>query len=278
MNPKLDKSTMFGHYVQLIGLVVILIISIIDYLVVIDLSLSILYLLPISFVSWHGKRWFSLILVLVSTVGWLIAESAAKTDLHPFLLLWNTVVRFIVFFTIAYLFSSLKQAYEKEKTLAQIDGLTGIANRRFFIELLKQESKRSHRYGRCLTLAYFDLDNFKQINDRLGHNAGDKLLKLVAQTIKKEIRATDTIARLGGDEFALLLIETSYEQGQIILPRLQQKLMTAIQNSPTVSLSIGAVTFLTIPDSVDEMLEKADILMYKVKKNGKNNIEYQLFN
>jgi diguanylate cyclase (GGDEF)-like protein len=247
-------------------------------LVVIDLSLSILYLLPISFVSWYGKRWFSLLLVLVSTVGWLIAESAAKTDLHPFLLLWNTTVRFIVFLTIAYLFSSLKQAYEKEKTLAQIDGLTGIANRSFFLELLKQESKRSHRYSRCLTLAYFDLDNFKQINDRLGHNAGDKLLKLVAQTIKKEIRATDTIARLGGDEFALLLIETSYEQGQIILPRLQQKLMTAIQNSPNVSLSIGAVTFLTIPDSVDEMLEKADILMYKVKKNGKNNIEYQLFN
>ncbi len=84
---------------------------------------------------------------------------------------------------------------------------------------MRLEYKRSLRYGHCLTLAYLDLDNFKEINDRLGHYAGDKLLRLIAQTIQKQIRETDTIARIGGDELALLLPETNYETGQAKLKR-----------------------------------------------------------
>ena len=105
---------MSKYYAQFIGFFAVIIISAIDYFVVIDISLSILYLLPISLTSWYGKRWFSVFLVLTSTVGWFIAESAAKTNLHFLLLLWNTAVRLIVFMTIAYLLSKLKRAYEKE--------------------------------------------------------------------------------------------------------------------------------------------------------------------
>lgn len=129
------------------------------------------------------------------------------------------------------------------------------------------------------TLAYFDVDNFKQINDHFGHNTGDKLLIIIAQTIKKQIRETDTVARLGGDEFALILPETNYQAGQSILPRLQQKLNLAIAAySPPISLSIGAVTFLSLPNSIDRLIDEADRLMYQVKKNGKNRLEHQLFN
>ena len=265
-------------YTSLIGLLAVVIISILDYLIVIDISLSILYLLPISLTSWYAQRWFSIFLVLMSTVGWFIAESAAKTNINVLLLLWNTGVRLIVFLTIAYLFSNLKIAYEKEKRLAQIDGLTGIFNQRFFLELLRMEYKRSLRFGHCLTLAYLDVDNFKHINDRFGHSTGDKLLKIIAKTIKKEIRETDIIARLGGDEFALLLPETNHEAGSSVLYRLQQNLMTAIKAySPPVSFSIGAVTFLSLPNSINEMLDEADSLMYQVKKSGKNNIQHQIF-
>lgn len=266
-------------YTSLIGLLAVVIISILDYFIVIDISLSILYLLPISLTSWYAERWFSVFLVLMSTVGWFIAESAAKTNVNLLLLLWNTGVRLIVFLTIAYLLSSLKIAYEKEKRLAQIDGLTGIFNQRFFLELLRMEYKRSLRFGHCLTLAYLDVDNFKHINDRFGHSTGDKLLKIIAQTIKKEIRETDIIARLGGDEFALLLPETNYEAGSSVLYRLQQNLMTAIKAySPPVSFSIGAVTFLSLPNSIKQMLDEADSLMYQVKKRGKNSIQHQIFN
>ncbi len=214
-----NRETVSKYHAQLIGLFAVLIISIIDYIIVIDISLSILYLLPISLAIWYGTRWFSFLLVLISTVGWFIAEFAAKTNLHWLLLFWNTAVRLIVFLTIAYLLSSLKIAYEKEKNLARTDGLTGIINQRFFLKLLRLEYKRSLRYAHCLTLAYLDLDNFKEINDRLGHYAGDKLLRLIAQTIQKQIRETDTIARIGGDELALLLPETNYETGQAKLKR-----------------------------------------------------------
>ena len=226
-----NKGTILKNHAPLIGLLIVLIISIVDYIIVIDISLSILYLLPISLTSWYSTRWFSFILVLISTVGWFIAEFAAKTNLHWLLLFWNTAVRLIVFLTIAYLISSLKIAYEKEKKLARTDGLTGIINQRFFLELLRLEYKRSIRYDHYLTLAYLDLDNFKEINDRFGHYVGDKLLRLIAQTIQKQIRETDTIARLGGDEFALLLPETHYETGKVTLQRIQQILKTTIEDS-----------------------------------------------
>lgn len=278
MASEVSQRQRSNYYIEAINFIIVLIFSIIDYTVVIDISLSILYLLPISFTSWYGNKSFSYFLVLTSTIGWFIAESVAKTNLPLFLLLWNTAVRLIVFFTISYLLSSLKIAYETEKTLSQTDSLTGIANRRHFIESLRIETKRSLRYDRGLTLAYLDLDNFKTINDRLGHNTGDKLLKLVAQIVRQQIRETDTFGRLGGDEFALLLPETSYEGGRAILLRLQQHLKAAITAySPPVSLSIGAVTFLSIPDSVETMLEEADKLMYRVKKSGKNQIEHQIY-
>lgn len=266
------------YYPKTIGILAVLGIGWLDYLIVVDISLSILYLLPISLTSWYGKKWFAVFLIFVSTVAWFVAEFRAKSNLSLLILLWNTAVRLIVFFTVAYLLSSLKIAYEKERNLAQTDGLTEIANRRFFLELLQLEYQRSLRYDRCLTLVYFDLDNFKKINDCFGHDAGDKLLRLVAQTIQKQTRQTDTIARLGGDEFALLLPETNYEAGKILLYRLQQKLMTAIEAySPPVSFSIGAVTFLSLPDSSEQMLDEADNLMYRVKKKGKNSIEHQVF-
>ena len=279
----MEKNLRINHkirsdcYVRLIGLIAVLLIGIIDYFVVVDVSLSVLYLLPISFASWYGKRWFSVVLILISTIDWFVAELAAKSNIYFSRLIWNTTVRLVVFLTVAFLLSNLKSSYEREKYLAQNDGLTEIVNRRFFLEILQAEYKRSLRYKRTFTLAYFDLDNFKEINDRFGHQTGDKLLKLVAQTSQKQIRKFDTIARMGGDEFALLLPETNYENAKLVLNRLQQHLMEVIEAySPLISFSIGAVTFLTLPNSIDEILETVDSLMYEVKKSGKNGIKHQL--
>lgn len=277
-NLEIGQEAMPTRYVKLLGLIAVLFIGVIDYFIVVDISLSILYLLPIAFISWYGTRWFSVLLVLISTISWFIAEFAAKSNLHLALLIWNTIVRLVVFLTVAYLLSNLKLAYEREKTLSQTDGLTKIANRRFFLEILAKEYKRSLRYECSFTLAYLDLDNFKQINDRFGHQTGDKLLKLVAQTIQKQIREIDTVARLGGDEFALLLPETSYQNGKLVLDRIQQQLMKAIEGySPPVTTSIGAVTFLDLPESIERMLESVDNLMYEVKNSGKNGIKQGLF-
>ncbi len=260
-----------------IGILSVLLIGLIDYLIILDVSLSICYLIPIFIVTRYVKRAPGVLLSVISAVLWYLAEYTAKIDLNVLLLLWNTIVRLTVFLIVVYLLSALKDAYEREKNLARIDGLTKIYNRRYFWEILRVESKRALRYQRSLTLVYFDVDNFKIVNDRLGHIKGDELLCLIAHTVRNSIRETDIFARLGGDEFALLLPETDYQPAQLVLQRLQQKLSKAAkENSFEVGFSIGAATFLELPKSIDNMLERVDRLMYQVKNSGKNGLKHQL--
>ncbi|WP_051036080.1 GGDEF domain-containing protein [Stanieria cyanosphaera] len=141
----------------------------------------------------------------MSTISWFIADLHANVYDYFWLPYWNASVRLGFFLITASLLAALKQAYEEQQKLARTDFLTELINRNFFLELLQLESLRSLRYQRPFTLAYLDIDDFKLINDRYGHHHGDKLLKIITQTIKKEIRATDIFARLVGDEFALLL-------------------------------------------------------------------------
>ncbi|GAB4540371.1 MAG: hypothetical protein Tsb0014_31550 [Pleurocapsa sp.] len=255
----------------------IVLIGIVDYFITVDISFSICYLIPISFVTKYTNKQIGIFLSISSAFSWYIAEVAAKSHLNFLILFWNTLVCLSVFIIIVYLLDTLKYAYEREKTLARIDGLTQIYNRRYFIDTLTIESKRAIRYQRYLTLAYFDVDNFKAINDHFGHGRGDKLLVLIANTVKNTIRETDTIARLGGDEFAILLPEIDYQAAKLVLTRVYQQLTLAVkQQELEVGFSIGAVTFTDLPDSVEQMLERVDKLMYQVKLEGKNQLNHQV--
>jgi diguanylate cyclase (GGDEF)-like protein len=172
----------------------------------------------------------------------------------------------------------LRLALENEAELARLDPLTRLANRRAFFELLEAERSRTIRYGRPLTLVYLDLDAFKQVNDSMGHAVGDELLKTVANTLRTSLRASDTVARVGGDEFSLLLPESGLGTAEVVLRKLQSRLLTAMheQHWP-VTFSMGAVTFLRLPESCDEMLHAADQLMYEVKTHGKNGIAVETY-
>ena len=260
-----------------LGTISILIIGVADYIVLPDISLSICYLIPIAFITKHLDKRAGIFLSFLSAFCWDLAEDVGKARLGLVLLLWNTFVRLTAFLTIVYLLSTVIDAYKRERNLAQIDSLTKIYNRRYFLEALQNETKRAIRTQRCLTIVYFDIDNFKQVNDRLGHAQGDRLLYLVAQGVNQSIRATDIFARLGGDEFALILPETIYQTAQLILQRIHEQLnKVAQENAFEVSFSIGAVTFKKVPDSIDKMLEKVDYLMYQVKNSGKNGIKHHL--
>ena len=257
-------------------LLLIFSIGLLDYLIVVDLSLSICYLIPIAIATRYVGKKLGILLSVFSSLLWYVAEVAAKANLFYLLLVWNTLVRLTVFLVVVHLLSALNQAYQKEKEIARIDGLTKICNRRYFLDILQIETKRSIRYGRYLTLAYFDVDNFKLVNDRYGHHQGDRLLYLIANTVKKSIRETDVVARMGGDEFTLLLPETDYKSAHLALQRIHKQLVNAVKtNNYDVSFSIGAVTFVSFPDTISKMLEQVDDLMYRVKRNGKSDLEHK---
>jgi diguanylate cyclase (GGDEF)-like protein len=157
--------------------------------------------------------------------------------------------------------------------LSQIDYLTGIANNREFYQQIHAELTRASRSKRPISLAYIDLDGFKQVNDRLGHRSGDALLRTVAKIFQSTIRRTDTAARLGGDEFAILFPSTGQADARCIMQRLQTVFLKHMEESQTgVTLSAGVISFTSLPDSVDEMIHQADALMYEAKAGGKNNI------
>ena len=136
----------------------------------------------------------------------------------------------------------------------------------------------SRRYQRTFTICYLDADNFKLINDRLGHNVGSDLLVKVVQVTKSTLRATDTIARLGGDEFAILLRETDEKAARTVVKKLRANLLSEMRsNDWTVTFSIGVMIYTQSPENVDEVIKLADHLMYEVKMNRKNSVKFAEF-
>ncbi|MBD0336661.1 MAG: GGDEF domain-containing protein [Cyanobacteria bacterium Co-bin13] len=256
-----------------------LLIGAIDYLVLLDVALSIFYLIPVAIATWFVGYRAGLVVSIFCAAAWFQADATAiQCGADPPLRYWNASVRFGFFLILSYLLSELKQAYRREQQLARLDGLTGANNRRFFMELLDAELARARRYQHPLTLAYLDLDDFKQVNDQLGHSAGDRLLQRVAQVLREGVRSHDSIARLGGDEFAVMLPQISFEQAQLALSRLHQQLQALSQSEHwPVGFSIGAATFLKLPDSVDTLISQTDHLMYGVKREGKNRLRCQQY-
>lgn len=264
--------------ILLIGIIWLLIVAFIDYVIVANISLSIFYSLSIFLGTWCLGKSAGLAFSLLSSLAWFVSEINAQENEPLFILEWNTLVRLLFFLIITHLLTEIKQSYEREKCLARTDRLTGLWNRLYFLELLDLEIKRFQRKSQPFTLAYLDIDNFKKVNDTWGHNRGDKLLILTAQVLQQNVRQVDAIARLGGDEFVLLLPETDLKNGNLVLQRVNKKLreMIEIESFP-VGFSIGAVTFYSLPESIDEILAIADRWMYEVKKNGKNRLNHHAY-
>jgi diguanylate cyclase (GGDEF)-like protein/PAS domain S-box-containing protein len=173
---------------------------------------------------------------------------------------------------------ALKKAYEYEKELARVDPLTGAANQRSFYELAQREIERSRRYKHPFTIGYFDLDDFKAINDKFGHKVGDEILSAVVKHATGHLRKTDLFARLGGDEFAFLLPETGPELAQTIISKFQKDIVFRIQEIyGRVTFSIGVLTCIDSSLTLEEILKLVDDLMYAVKREGKAGIKYAVY-
>jgi len=262
-----------------IGCVLVLLVGILTYLAGPELSSAVFYSIPIVLVTWFTGRSIGLIFSTLSALAWLIVDlTSGATYSNPSIPYWNGVARVSSFFILTIVLSSLKSTLKQEKETSRIDFLTGIRNRRYFIELANMEINRARRYEHPFTVVCLDLDNFKTVNDCFGHTTGDILLRLVARTIRENIRVTDTVARLGGDEFGILLPETGRNMAEVIIQRVQKVNLDYMRKYGwPVTLSIGVVTFTSPPSTVDEMLRISDQLLYNAKNNGKNSIKYEVF-
>jgi diguanylate cyclase len=149
------------------------------------------------------------------------------------------------------------------------DHLTQVGNRNKLDEVFIRESQRVDRYGGVLSLIIFDIDNFKSINDRFGHLAGDKILIEVSQLIEKTIRSTDTIVRWGGDEFIILLPAITLSQAQKVAIKLQDRVVAyvpSVRGLDTVLISVGAGEYEEGED-IDNLVSRADQEMYQNKED-----------
>ncbi|HXX33014.1 MAG TPA: diguanylate cyclase [Thermodesulfobacteriota bacterium] len=261
------------------GFVMVPLVGILNHIAGPQLSLTIFYMIPIALVAWFTERWFGFIFSILSALVWLVVDltsgAAYSSSDIPY---WNGLARLGSLFIFTFILSTLKKSLKQEKEYSRTDFLTGIRNRRYFIELVDMEINRTRRYGHPFTIASIDLDHFKIVNDCFGHSTGDILLRLVALTIQGNIRITDMVARLGGDEFAILLPETGRNAAEVILQKVQKTTLDILQTHAwPVTLSIGVVTFTSPPSTVDETLRISDRLMYSAKNDGKNRIQYDVF-
>jgi diguanylate cyclase (GGDEF)-like protein len=255
----------------------LILISYLDYQIHPKISLSVFYLFPVSLITWFISREAGFIVSGLSSVAGFLTKFRGDTLTSGVIIsFWNATVMLIVFLTVSSLLIKLRETLKQEQTLGRTDRLTGVPNKRLFLELAEMEVKKVHRYRHPLTVVNLDIDDFKLFNQNLGRNLGDELLYTVAQSLKNSIRETDIIGRIGENEFSIILPGIGYELANSVICRLKSQLWETMENHQwSVTFSVAAVTFNNPPNSIDEMLHQADHLMYVVKNNGKNCIKHK---
>lgn len=259
-------------------------VGLIDFVTGPHLSFSPFYLVPIGIAAWWLAPPVAALTVAIGVACGFWAEYAWPVEYPLAVSAWNAVARLLVLGGGALLIHHLRKhgdglvqardhltaALEKEHALSRTDGLTELANRRCFIEALGSAVERR---ASDLAVAYLDLDDFKLVNDRHGHAAGDALLRRLARDIQQAVRDDDLPARLGGDEFAVLFYRANPAVVHGVLERLLHVAESASNLPDTrVGLSIGVVHFRHAPARVEDLLHKADRAMYRAKRAGKGRI------
>jgi diguanylate cyclase (GGDEF)-like protein len=184
---------------------------------------------------------------------------------------------FILFKKLKIIFLNYDNLLKKEKRKAEFeaihDPLTKIPNRRFFNQKLKEEFLRAKRYNNTFSLAMFDIDHFKKINDTYGHDIGDIVLKKLTYFIKKNIRKTDFFARWGGEEFMIIFPYTDLKNAKKICETLKNRLQESksVQTPVKFTISCG-VTQYRKDDTIDLLLKRVDEALYKAKNSGRDKI------
>lgn len=211
---------------------------------------------------------------LVQTLSWisiLVITLSAIAGFGGIGIIWLLATRaYILQQAVIRRTAALRRTTSRLRQLATTDELTGLFNRRFFLSRWNLEFQRARRYQRPLACLMIDVNGFKEVNDKLGHPAGDQVLKTVAETLKNQIRNSDLLARFGGDEFIIALPETAPDQAATVADKLRKiRIPAQDDTSVSVTLSVGIGTLQGTENSPAEVLKAADGRLYRDKRQSK---------
>lgn len=244
------------------------------------IALSVLLALLIASVVTRVSSAFAASMMSLSTylIYLLIAYYAMRFEN-----LWLEVIYPLIFsivaFTCAYIIKYLIKSrdFEQQYKLATTDGLTELYNHRYFQEQMRMQVEQSKRYNNNFSLIIIDIDFFKKFNDTFGHQSGDAVLRQVAQTLKRNVRATDIVCRYGGEEMSIILPNTSKDEAQSTAEKICQRVASrkfklAQDKETNVTISLGVSTFPNDGDTASKVIDAADKRLYNAKHNGRNQV------
>lgn len=263
-----------GAWTSTFSLLLILLLSWFDWVSGYELSFSVFYLVPVSLAAWYSRGRSCYVLGFSAAAAWQFSNAlAGETLSHPIYYFWNALTRLGFYAVMAYVLRELRSVLARERKASRRDHLTGLYNLKAFEESLEREHARALRHQKPLAVGFIDLDNFKKVNDGMGHAEGDRVLTRVAQALTENLRKSDVIGRVGGDEFVILLPQTGLDEGEAVARKLVDCLtVLSTQEGWPISASLGLVALLSprAEQTTAEILKLSDALMYKVKEKGKN--------
>jgi diguanylate cyclase (GGDEF)-like protein len=246
----------------------------IDHFTGTEIRVLSLYFVPLALAGWQLKRTGAVFASLFATFVWPLAQYTSGVR-YSSAAIWsiNILTQAAAFFTVGLLVAEHAKRLRVEESLSRTDALTGLRNRRVLVDEATMTLELCKRHARPVSVAYIDLDNFKQVNDSYGHARGDQVLKECASIIASSLRSTDLAARFGGDEFALLLPETSPKDAVALMERVRMNLANnAGLQSMGVTATIGVIGEEVSRTAIEDLLSRADARMYEAKSSGKNRV------
>jgi diguanylate cyclase (GGDEF)-like protein len=248
----------------------------VDYLTRHQTPISLFYALAIVATAWFSWPAASAGAAMLSGIC-MAAVTAAFAGPHTSATATSMPAQSAFFLAFAAILMAFKYLQDQLGRMSTIDPLTELVNSRHFLAIGSVEIERSQRYKHPFSIIYIDIDDFKDINETVGHGAGNELLREIARTIKAMIRRTDTVARLGGDDFALLMPETGESAVKAVVARIQAKAADIkAPHAKKVTFSFGVITAAGHGGAFDEMVRMAHTLMREAKGHGKNTAKYSL--
>ncbi len=225
--------------------------------------------------GWSCSRAVALESTVVALLVWSLIEASRAEDWSQ--LVFGQAMRLLVALWLVVWMDRLRERLAESHRFARLDPLTGLSNRQALTEALEAELSRTRRFGRPFTLALFDCDGFKGINDRGGHRAGDVALRQIGVALRQHTRPYDCVGRLGGDEFLLVLSEVDHEDAALIAERLRAALRHFVERShPALTFSLGVVTFQTGDLDGEDCIQHADEAMYAAKRQGPDQTRFEV--